>query len=62
MFSLFKQMSVLKDEKNLKKRALDCAGLRQDAWKQTMTSRGKGMKQKNMIYKLLYKLATQAYR
>ena len=27
-----------------------------------MTSRGKGMTQKTMIYKLLYKLGTQAYR
>lgn len=62
VFRLFKQMSVSKDGKIKKKRAFDYAGLRQDARKQTMTSRGKGMKQKTMIYKLLYKLGTQAYR
>ena len=53
VFRLFKQKSVSKDEKKKEKRAFDFADLRQEARKQTMTSKGKRMKQKIMIYKLL---------
>ena len=62
VFRLFKQMSVSKIEKIKKKEHLTAPVFAKTSGNKPMTSRGKEMKKKNMIYKLLYNLATQAYR